>query len=489
MGIHGHAKIELTDVNTGVKECYEEDNLVTNAMYHLLNDWDYLQMAKNCYHGSTSFFCNKATSSTSDETLFSLDEFKGCMLDFTYFALKGIKLFNVDITESRNHIYPNSSEYKGVIGYGSQVYSRTSVTSDTKMGEYNASESGALTNGYRFVWDFGTTKANGTIKTVCLTDSFGGATTAPLIVNMSYPQRPFGYLTTSQLYTDAQKAYYRYPVAYADNVLTCIYGTKSDGSSYYDNLCLRTYQFECDSWTPQGGHVRMPKLTSTTNISITSSRYRTICDCPLANSNYYFLLGSSTSASSETSFDYLISVDRKTNAVTETNLASEIAAHTNGQIGGVIRDTYLYFLNHSMDVKKINLTDYSVTTVGTFTRPYWVGSSEYIFHPIMFVEDSVIYTPVGVILDDDTLVSQEAANITSNGCPNGIGASVLRKSGSVIFPVISYNTNTSSTTTTDPGSFNATMQTGWLATINNLATPVIKNNTKTMKITYTITWS
>ena len=32
MALHGHTKIELTDVNTGEVEIYEDDNMVTNAL-------------------------------------------------------------------------------------------------------------------------------------------------------------------------------------------------------------------------------------------------------------------------------------------------------------------------------------------------------------------------------------------------------------------------------------------------------------------------
>ena len=36
--LHGHTKIELTDVNTGKTEVHESDNIVTNAVRNIFRD-------------------------------------------------------------------------------------------------------------------------------------------------------------------------------------------------------------------------------------------------------------------------------------------------------------------------------------------------------------------------------------------------------------------------------------------------------------------
>ena len=39
MTLHGHTKIELTDIHTGAVETIEKDNIVTNAVSEILNGY------------------------------------------------------------------------------------------------------------------------------------------------------------------------------------------------------------------------------------------------------------------------------------------------------------------------------------------------------------------------------------------------------------------------------------------------------------------
>lgn len=82
-------------------------------------------------------------------------------------AAKGILLFDAAQTESTDTIFPTSG---ACIGHAGGDYSGA----DPYRGDYNASESGAITNGYKFVWDFATDKANGMIRSACLTSEIGG---------------------------------------------------------------------------------------------------------------------------------------------------------------------------------------------------------------------------------------------------------------------------------------------------------------------------
>ena len=138
--IKGHTKIILTNVETGEQEVHEDDNLVTNALDKIIN----IEMSMN--HQPNQYILPIATN-----------------------ALGGIMLFDGPLTESVDNIhFPTEAHLVG--------YANTSVnTSDTHRGSYNSAESGKTDDGFVSVWDFGTSQANGEIKSVARTHNHGGA--------------------------------------------------------------------------------------------------------------------------------------------------------------------------------------------------------------------------------------------------------------------------------------------------------------------------
>ena len=144
MKIKGHTQIILTDVKTGKVEKIESDNLVTNAVKEFLSFWQPLL---------------------------------GWKAIATYFMplwqkmFGGIYLFDIALTESASNTFlPNVADAK-LTGYAGNT---TSGGEDTKRGSLNINESEEITNGYKFVWDFGTSEANGTIACACLTNPLAG---------------------------------------------------------------------------------------------------------------------------------------------------------------------------------------------------------------------------------------------------------------------------------------------------------------------------
>ena len=58
-----------------------------------------------------------------------------------------------------------------LIGYASDDANNTT---DVRRGSRNLTESKIIDGGYRFVWDFATSQANGTISAICLTNTLAG---------------------------------------------------------------------------------------------------------------------------------------------------------------------------------------------------------------------------------------------------------------------------------------------------------------------------
>ena len=149
--MRGITTIELFNAKTGELEKKAEDhNLVTDALRYVMN------IAQNCGANLDSEVFPIATN-----------------------ALGGILLFDGTLTEDiRNVHFPTKDVH--LVGYADG----STNTSDIHRGSFNAAESGPVENGYKSVWDFGTSQANGTIKALARTSNY--AASNPLINYMGY---------------------------------------------------------------------------------------------------------------------------------------------------------------------------------------------------------------------------------------------------------------------------------------------------------------
>lgn len=140
----GKTKIELVDVNTGKKEVFLDDNLVTNARRDM---WDWI--------------INEFGPMTPGVGTVTLNE------EFANFFSSGIMLFNDVLTLDADNYYfkdvLNMRSY--LVGWANGNYSG----SDTYRGTLNLTES-KMTGGkvMEIVYDFPTDSANGTIDSVAI---------------------------------------------------------------------------------------------------------------------------------------------------------------------------------------------------------------------------------------------------------------------------------------------------------------------------------
>lgn len=140
----GHAKIELTNVETGEKRVIEHDNMITNAVAELIKPLGIGYSVLNALYNQ-----NK-----NIDHLFS-----------------GIMIFADPIEEDANIIVPPAGNT--MVGKGDNT-AYTGV--DTTKGSFNIADSGYDENGnLRLVWEFNTSQANGTISCICLCPLEGGS--------------------------------------------------------------------------------------------------------------------------------------------------------------------------------------------------------------------------------------------------------------------------------------------------------------------------
>lgn len=147
--LKGKTVIELTDVHTGKKEIHEDTNMVTEAVSDVLNT-----NIMGLLYNNTSF------NNSSGENW---------MLPIKKNIMGGILLYQNPLENKTDNLYAPFTN--PLIGYASDDANNTE---DIRRGSRNLTESKVIDNGFRFVWDFATSQANGTISALCLTNTLAG---------------------------------------------------------------------------------------------------------------------------------------------------------------------------------------------------------------------------------------------------------------------------------------------------------------------------
>lgn len=135
--LKGHTKIELKNEKTGEIQVVEKNNMVTNVI-----------------NSQLSHLSNIVRPDYVNNEYFPVTEN----------AMGGILLYQNQLTADKNNmLMPMDNP---LIGYAS-----TDVNSgtDTRRGSRNLTESTQLDNGFKYVWDFATSQANGEISAIALT--------------------------------------------------------------------------------------------------------------------------------------------------------------------------------------------------------------------------------------------------------------------------------------------------------------------------------
>ena len=147
----GTVTLKLTDTATGDVETVQETNMVTDAINDIL--------------GSNPLGVWMRTGAVSDQQLM----LKGNLLPVCPNMIGGILLFSHPLAESTSNVLPSAANLP--VAYASNDVNQTL---NTRRGSLNLTESMALNDGYKFVWDFLPEQGNGTIAAVGLTSKKGG---------------------------------------------------------------------------------------------------------------------------------------------------------------------------------------------------------------------------------------------------------------------------------------------------------------------------
>lgn len=436
--IKGQTTIILTDKN-GNKEIHKDNNLVTNALQNFFANGGWM---------------NPSPFASSNSNLISED--------MVVRMLGGLLLLDTAQTESANTVMIEKGTK--MIGNGSNgVASNDAVT---ELGSYNSEESGWNDAGTVFtqVWDFSTSQANGTIKSVCLTSKANGYIGEGNTTSNVRKSDAGNYSNFSDNMFSLTKTTNAKAIGYDNNyIYSVVNDTTSKTLTFVRTRCPQTSVDMRDIL-----NVAKNEVLATYDYSswISDARYYATVYNTYMDDNYLYIVlpmqrGSTYIFADDTPIR-LVKVARTGYAITvdvfsptSTGIASADGTKA------VVTDGYL-IVNNSTNFYKVNLSN-----VADVTQLTNAGSS---------TDFTVLQNHGGRVYTRDAVIDTEADAVYVRNC--GMESNNYTKTGN---PLLCLQSPTSNTT--------IKRWNGYLGTVNNLAKSITKDVTRTMKVIYTLTFS
>lgn len=465
--LKGTMKIELTDVKTGNTQTVLESNMVTNALSEIFRPLGHAKSSGKLLSSYPPYYQN---------------------------LLGGLLLFDSPITEDPSNFYPPASAK--LVGCG--AYGDQNNTLGTLRGGYNQTESEFNINSryMKYVYDFTTAQANGTIASVCLTHKNGGytsygsadaefTTTYPLSLTIcdGYLQ----YVNTAQTGGNTNDKYNSLTLGVTENLFVI---DRATDAAYYFRVNTSTSisiikrkayiksvsMFENPYYEkPFIEEITIPTLQTAMATSYFSFNFDT------ANNTLY-IFSSAASKISPNGSILITAIAFDNWSVTQTPLVNTTTVNlvSSGTRYGYVHRGYVYLkyesspydiykfeLGNSANVVKLTLSGVTSMTgsaqMGINGRVYFENAGS----------NSTYYSLL--IANDSTNVINKPENKRISGSSN------LYSFTPVLNEPLLYFVSCGSYSTVG-----FVMLTNYLATINNLTEPVVKTADKTMKITYII---
>lgn len=452
--LKGESLIELTDVRTGKKEFYKDTNMVTNALSDVINCASVWMFDR---------VCNVA------QYMYPIYEK----------LLGGVVLFPEQLEENPDKYWaPYNLD---PVGFASNV---VNTGTDKRRGNFNVNESEPVLNdagrviGYKYVWDFNTAQGNGQIASVCLTHPQAGYNWYGCNDSSSDGRLKVLSLTNGISYLNTE-------VESWDNIGFTMLISRSTGYAYMNNFVTgKLYRERAIPFN----NVGICDISRYTKAYKSEELFEEILD--YQNTEFYkhnksrFFVAISetemfgvsnegnTSGSAEV---YWIRINVSTLEYTEgvwsvsalLRSSTRAVAYSNG---------YLFWVAYDRkSVYKINLSN--VADVKQIVADNEITNTDY--NMLTSLHSGVILGNNFYISDDKICKTDEYGDGQGNKLNYFCGGVLC---GPYLFSYRSafsnYKYYIASCTSFIPQ---------YLATINNLSSPVTKTADKTMKITYTLT--
>lgn len=437
--LHGHTKIELKNEKTGELQVVEKDNMITNILSKQLGD------------------CAIDGYSTLNNRYFPLNNL----------GMGGILLFQEALDEDVNSYRVPNPNTNPIIGCANNA---VNDGTDTKRGSRNLTESQQLENGYKFVWDFNTSQGNGQISAIGLTHNNIGASDYQIQSN---------YIQISGNWINSDLLNYSVKMDWDNDILIAIYTSTTDNTSYIRKYKLSINNVGVNGSLCSGTLISEEKLANAPENNITWFD---------GNDNYYYGFTGKSQGTAITLYrmnksTYEIDSSYTTNiSLSTSNDVVPQACYLNGYI-------YVFTTPRNVDtttmyVAKINASDTSIVTQQTLTGLPRAGTGYGRISCCVPDKDRIHVGKVFVY--EDLTWSIRLTNVTAfcgASFDNGYGPFQHGFVNSDNFRAIAFAPEASYK---GPYMY-VTHFINYLATINNLDSPVTKTSEQSMKITYTIT--
>lgn len=431
--LHGHTKIELKNEKTGDIQVVEKDNMITNALSNLFNEINHI---------------------------LGPEYYNSILLPLYQKGLAGIVLFENTIEENINTIIsPHATN--NVIGYANDT---VNSGTNTQQGSINLVESQKLSNGYKFVYDFTTSQANGQISTICLTnkDYYSVLPNNNFLLNVGYSA-----IIKADTVSDTIISYYNW-----------------DSHIFTKVKRINDYSIKVVKYKLILGNAYIGVVDSFFSTNIIDEKTYTYTESLFSSSNYYIICG-----------DYIYIFKWDNTSVYRINKDSlTLDSDWSGNIpfpSGTSRvnhdlitsdDNYLYigYYKYNYSSADNNYTICKIepenkTVEKTISLGYEHGNLNYIKHLNVLIRND----------DNNKKLIVYDLDLNILYTTTSYGGFAYKK-------VFSANPNNgiyllADTNTPNSGIINLLTLPIYIATINNLDSPVIKTSEQSMKITYTIT--
>lgn len=463
MRLKGEMTLELTDSTTGAVETITETNMITNAVNDIL--------------GTNPMGTFYKAAGEYDEMLL----WNGNLLPICPNMIGGILLFANAIEENVDHIYEMGANLP--IAYASND---VNSTANTARGGLNLTESKALDNGYRFVWEFSPSQGNGTIAAVALTSAQGGQNAYGNAIADDTPFLRIRYVDEDAI-DDAIKMqlFEIVEVDFENDVAYSI--TYGDSSVIITKIRMPIFSIGLNERLDDTTYTVLEVQTLTTDtfkfLGSSTTRYGEFLD---GQDGYWYGFANQQNSSGSATLrwikiskaDYTFTEGTWTlsNAkLTEVGKRNKETTYPERFVKSCIRDGYLYVPAYNKQgIYKINLansSDVTLIPLGFTTKLKSLGETGTSEVYLTLVGDLIIANDFQVTKDDQIIQTVGSARFKAMATP------LFRYKEFLFFWGGTYGNEHRCTYLLTP----------YLATINNLSSAVVKNTDKTMKITYTLT--
>lgn len=462
MKLKGTMVMELTDVNTSAVETITEENMITNAVNNILG-----------LNPMGIFY--KASGEYDDAVLWNES-----LLPICPNMIGGILLFSKTLEENSDNIYVQSDNLP--VAYASN---NVNSTSNTARGSLNLTESKALDNGYKFVWEFTPSQGNGTIAAVALTSALGGQNGYGSLVGdvSAFLQLKAVNLDVVE---DAKKMalFETVEVDFENNLLYSI--TAEDSSVSVRKIRIPIFSIGLNEKLDDSTYTVLENHTITTETFRFLGSYTLYGEFMDGKDGYWYGFSNEGNSSGSATMVW-IKISKEDYSFTEgewtlSNAKLMDVGNRDGNstyperiVKCCVRNGYLYVPAYDKKgIYKLNLSNLSDVTLVEFGftskwKPLCDSGSCEVY--MTLVGDLIVAGDFQITAEDEVIHTQGSARLNDAATPLfqykhflvGWGGSYGNE----------YRT--------------AYLLTPYLASINNLSSAVVKTVDKTMKITYTLT--